>query len=459
MHNCIAIDWLQCHVKLPCRDFENLFNSEHTERSLLGQIVTITKVDKPGMKDLDNRYLLEKTPIQTRNFKAIYEIKDRKTGQEIAVLAAEPRSLMCMAEDSGLIKITNKYLYQKNFSRFARDLFSDLQLTFINITRVDLAFDFLKFDYMGCIDFIDNFASKKYLKRSAAKMKFMGDSWSVDKGQLTGGISSLKFGLESSDVNYYLYNKTLELKQVKDKPWIRDHWSSNGWDEKTDVWRLEFSLHPDQKGIAVMEVTEDGELVCKAVHHFKNLDLLDNITDIYKHCFDTHFQFVHAEKTKKGNYRKQSRCEAVKLFDKMEIASCKIDLSVKKDSSRAVKIFAKKQMEFNQEMRGQDFELSIHGNEVFTKIILQHDLVGWAKKKLKGFDMSNLSPRIVKEYEALKNYDAGARDYITEKGRKEIAAVALRRKLEQQRKDAENFYLVPNCDSDGNYLGLIQAPF
>ena len=214
------------------------------------------------------------------------------TNEEIAVLASEPRSEMCMKEDSGLIKIINKYLYQNNLLHFVQSLFHDLQLTLINVTRFDIAADFERFDTIECQEFIEMFTNRLFIKKTAAKMKMMGDSWSVDKGKMTGGISSLKFGLETSDVNYYLYNKSLELKQVKDKPWIRDHWKANGWNEKTDVWRLEFSLHSNTDG--VMYVDEHGEIRC---FQFKDLSLLlDNLDKVYSHYFNKHFQFVRAEK-------------------------------------------------------------------------------------------------------------------------------------------------------------------
>jgi hypothetical protein len=463
MQNCIAIDWLQCHVKVPRRDYENLFDGKHFIVKKVDNTESAADIDYRKLNELQSlneRYKLERSGIQTRNFKAIFEIKDRRTGEDIAVLAAEPRSVMCMNDDSGLIKITNKYLYQKNFSHFVRALFSDLSLKFINITRIDLAYDFLTFHTMSCNSFLTMFQQEYFIKKQQSKVKMMGDTVSVDKGKKTGGFSSIKFGLESSDVNYYLYNKTLELSQVKDKPWIRDHWISNGWDKITDVWRLEFSLHPDQKGIAVVD--ENGEL--KTVHHFKNLEMLDNIDDIYRHCFDKHFQFVHAEMTKKGNWKKQSRCEPVVLFDFIPFSSCKIDLSVKKDSSRAVKIFAKKQMQFNQEMRGQDFELSISGNEVFTKILLQHDLIDWAKKKLTGFDIKNLCPRIVEEYECKKNFDANVRLTSSPEIKQRIEDVRVKRNRELYEFKVSKFAIVPDgkvleYNSDGSVRGFIDAPF
>ena len=461
MHNCISVDWLQCHVKVPRKDFENLFAAIPVSIQDKDGNWKVEKVQSTELKELDNRYMLERTGFQTRNFKAIYEIRDRVTNEEIAVLASEPRSEMCMKEDSGLIKIINKYLYQKNLLHFVQQIFHDLQLTLINVTRFDIAADFERFDTIECQEFIEMFTNRLFIKKTAAKMKMMGDSWSVDKGKMTGGISSLKFGLETSDVNYYLYNKSLELKQVKDKPWIRDHWKANGWNEKTDVWRLEFSLHSNTDG--VMYVDEHGEIRC---FQFKDLSLLlDNLDKVYSHYFNKHFQFVRAEKTKKGNFKKQSRCDRVVLFEHLKFEGVKISLSDKKDAGRSAKTFAKKLMQFNQELRGQDFNLAIAGNEMFTYTIMKHDLQTWMEKKLPG---AHLSPNIV--------------DLVNRGRQSQLVIIAMEDKpqpanvffsaekqallLQQQQYDAlvSKFAIVPDgkilhYDNNGNCLGYCECPF
>jgi len=181
------------------------------------------------------------------------------------------------------------------------------------------------------------------------------------------------------------------MKQVKLKPWICEHWAANGWDGTTDVYRLEFSLRPDTRGIAV--VNEDGEI--ENVFHFKDLSMLENIDKVYRHCFNKHFNFVRAERTAKGNYRKQSRCTSVRLFKSMPMASCTIQLSNKKDSGRSAKIFAKKLMQLNNELRGTDFDLAIAGNELMTYIIKIHNLEEWQRKKMPDITYSDRIEQLV----------------------------------------------------------------
>ena len=376
MKNTLSVDWLQLHVSVPCSDYENYFARQKSKN--------FSVVTDNGTETEPDAYTVERESLQTRNFSAIYSIKDDK-GDEVAVLAASPRNTMCMKEDSGLLKITNRFLYQKALYNFVRKLLKELGLKFINITRLDIAYDFLKFDTMECKDFIYSVLDETFLKSHQSTIKVMGDTVSVDRGKKTRGFSSLKFGKETSDVCYYLYNKTLELIQVKHKPWIHDHWRSVGWDGEANVYRLEFSLKPDTKGI----FTEDGEQFT-----FKSLDMILNIESIYKHFFNKCFNFVCAEKTKRGNWKKQSRCTPVVLFEELKFTSVQIELSEKKDSGRSDKVFLKALKQLNDELRGVNHELGLVGNELITYICCSRDLKGWAEKKL-GINVDHFSDTVL----------------------------------------------------------------
>lgn len=353
MLNSIAVDWLQLHVSIPLKNYEQI---------------------KCRFFDII------KSPLQTQSFKSLYYIHDKQTGDEVAVMAAEPRNEMCMAENSAIIKIVNKYLYQKNFSHFVRFVLQDLQLTFINITRLDIAYDFEKFATMPVREFCHSLDANIFLKEHKCKSRTTKTTTSVEHGKFTGGIESIKFGLETSKVNYQLYNKTLEMAQKVLKPWILEHWQANGYDGVNEVWRLEFSLHSDSRGI----VLPGGEIL-----NFKDIAMLDRIEDVYKHYFNQHFNFVVAEQTKRGNWKKQSRCKKVLLFDDMVMMPVKIKLSNKKDTGRSGKIFAKNLMKLNQELRGQEWDMAIAGNELMTWIIKTRNLETWAKKKLPDIQYSD----------------------------------------------------------------------
>jgi len=92
-----------------------------------------------------------------------------------------------------------------------------------SISRLDLCMDFVpKFDIEG-IDI------KQWKTRATQIDRFhqhkRPSGWRIGKGAVMGR----------------LYNKTLEiLKSQKD--YLKPIWESNGWDGKSDVWRMEFQM-------------------------------------------------------------------------------------------------------------------------------------------------------------------------------------------------------------------------
>jgi len=360
MENCIVCDWLQVHVTLP------FYNYETAHKSSVFDIV--------------------KMEHGTQQFKSLFYIHNKENGEEVAVIAAHPRSEMMLKSDSGILKIVNKYLYQKDLGFFVKFLLKELCLGFVNITQIACTMDFERFDTMECTDFINNFADRNFLKKNISVFKLMGNTWSVDKGKMTNGYESLKFGKESSDVTYQLYNKSLEMASKLHKPWIQENWEAHGYNGKNSVWRLEFTLHSDTRGI----VLDDGEVL-----FFNDLSMIDRLTDMFTHCFSKYFKFVYAEKTKKGNYKKQSRSKPVTLFHNLYMSPVIHKVSGKKDAGKSAKIFTKNLMKLQQELRGQSFDLAIMGNELMTWVIKTRNLENWAKKKLPQIHLADRICEIV----------------------------------------------------------------
>lgn len=342
MNATISVDWLQMHVKVPYINYETI---GHT------------------------KYQVEKQPYQTRHFKRIYTIL--QGGEEVATLVSEPHSSI-MQFDSGLLKINNKFLYQADLMEWVKQLLKDLELEFRSISRIDLAVDFQKFARgLRPEQFIRNFMNDKYLK--VGKAKGRASFVTTAKGK---DYETLKFGSEQSDITYYLYNKSKEMREVKLKPWIEDNWYANGWDGKTDVWRLEFSLKSNTKAVVDPDTGQE-------IFSFKDIDVMTRIQEVYNYNFTKYFSFVHTEKK-----CRKDRMKPVLLFSGRKYECVKINLSDKKDSTRSSKVFAKALMTVNQELRGHDFELAIFGSEYLSWYIQERNLQKWASQKLQGFEMN-----------------------------------------------------------------------
>lgn len=344
MHACIAVDWLQIFVILP-----------------------------PNWKATENdKFSIKKEDYQTRHFKSIFTIsKDKK---EIAVLACHPHSNI-LQTNGGLLKIINKQLYQEDLFDFVTSLLEDLEFTFRSISRLDIAMDFNRFQKnLNPEKFIENFMNKKYLKVGRAKGS---TQFEVNKEISYTGLS---FGCETSDVKYYLYNKSNEMQQVKLKPWIVEHWQANGYEDGEIVWRLEFSLKLSTKGF--------GDAKTGVMLSTKELDIIkeDNVNKLYELVFNHYFKFVYAaEKSRKDRLMK------IPLLAIAKAKPIKIKLSDKTESTRSSKIFAKQLMRLNQELRGHDFNLSIMTNDLMNYFILNRKLEPWAHKKLPDFTLNERS--------------------------------------------------------------------
>ncbi|GCE17549.1 hypothetical protein [Dictyobacter kobayashii] len=52
-------------------------------------------------------------------------------------------------------------------------------------------------------------------------------------------IATLDFDSHASDISAQIYNKTLEIKKHQ-KQWFEPIWLSNGWNGRSEIWRLEF---------------------------------------------------------------------------------------------------------------------------------------------------------------------------------------------------------------------------
>lgn len=326
------------------------------------------KVPQKNYEQLALPYKVEREKMQTRHFKSIYRITDPVTGEEVASLVADPHSEI-LKMDSGLLKVVNKFLYQKDLLVYVKKLLRDLKLEFRTISRIDICVDFLKFSSgLQPANFIKNYMAGKYVKTGKGKGKAVFNN-------TARGIEyeSLKFGSETSDVTYYLYNKSQEMKDVKNKQWIRDNWTANGWDGKHDVWRLEFSLKSNTQTIIDPETGE-------AFFSFKDLEIANRIEDIFKFHFDRYFRFVYGKKK-----CRKDRMKPLNLMSGYKFVGIRIELSDKKEADRSDKIFSKKLMSLNAEMRGHDIELGIFTNELLTYFVSNRGLNDWAERKLPDY--------------------------------------------------------------------------
>lgn len=314
---------------------------------------------------------LELQPYSTRVFKSVYIL--RAFTEDMATIACNPLSPV-IPSDTHLIKFHNKLLYSTDLEQRIEYTLNFLGLTFKGLSRLDLAHDFNKFaNNLLPHNLINRFLLKKWLHVGKQSFKVYG------KGGVNQSFETLRFGKNDSELSVYLYNKSIELNQVKDKPWIREFWQHNAISQSNDVWRLEVSL----KGNRLHYVDESSG-------NIERLSLSNIFDQLFLHklyfsLVDKYFKFVRPETN-----RNISRMKQVQLFDECYNKFYFIKLNDKKESDRSVKIFIKKLEEFNSIVRQikKDNQADISefgaGLIVLQSVIELYDKQRFYEKKVKG---------------------------------------------------------------------------
>lgn len=203
------------------------------------------------------------------------------------------------------IKLCNRYCYADNAMTLFCDFLAKHGYRFQRIFRLDLCLDFEKFDSGDDPnDFLRRYMKGKFTKINQAHVGAHGDdTWSERKWH------SLAWGSQKSMVSTKFYNKTIELKQVKDKPYIRYAWfkaglvedymaltktGSNGKQYTPDIWRVEFSIKSAARGWYRVEDCNGKHTKTLAMEHYpatysSKEDQLKAFEQLCRHYF--HFKY------------------------------------------------------------------------------------------------------------------------------------------------------------------------
>ena len=186
-------------------------------------------------------------PEETKLFKHVLDVYHQKL--KVAVITQCPRSSVINPRCT-LVKLENRVLYSSKYVSILFAIQKVLKLYYKGITRIDVACDFNTF-YNGrsVQKFIKQYimtasGDKKHVYRKGSDEFFVRGS---KKKNTTSVFNYIRLGSKHSRVHSYIYDKTQELRDKKDKPWIRKAWERAGLvnDETTHVWRAEISIHAE----------------------------------------------------------------------------------------------------------------------------------------------------------------------------------------------------------------------
>lgn len=206
------------------------------------------------------------------------------------------------------IRLCNQTCYEQDPINHLRAFMVAHNYTYKSISRIDIAMDFNEFDNKeNPVNFIARYMKGKVSKVNQANVSAHGtDTWSKRV------FNSMKWGSPSSPVSTKLYNKTLELKQGEDKPYIRQAWQDAGLDTTHDVWRVEFSLSAQMQ---TLQALKSGEMFKKSLLYYDSRDrLLKQFAILYNKYFDFRKLLVNRKSDGKLVYVRKYLCPRIELF-------------------------------------------------------------------------------------------------------------------------------------------------
>lgn len=251
-------------------------------------------------------YEVEKQSYSTNLWLDVYIIKHR--GREFATLCCNPRN-SGMPERGCTLKLANRVLYSHEWLNESKQIMSEMGLRYKGITRVDVAYDCnMLADGRSVPSFLMQYFShapycEGHIIRSGSR-KVTINATRSNKGSVE--ISAMRWGSKGSDIGAYAYNKSLELREVKDKPWIRETWERTGlidsfndeeWAKLSEkekqrkieqgdvqsyienpVWRFEISIKAHGKDLLNLDT---GELFKLDINYFEQQNAVENLFYTY----------------------------------------------------------------------------------------------------------------------------------------------------------------------------------
>lgn len=293
MTRCVNIDWLECYC------LEDSINYPHNADFFR----------RNGWQVREREY---GTPMYQEMF-TLYDIY----GEPFCEIRRAPKSDQLRGgifdPSSAHVRLCNRACYHNQAARNLQLFLEQWGFSYKRISRIDICLDFERFDYGDDPQtFLQRFVKGRYSKINQANICLHGlDMWD---GRCW---NSVKWGAPKSMVTTRLYNKTMELQQVHDKPYIRQAWQLSGlvddWASlekrrrdgtvyKPAIWRVEFAVKSGTNNWMVVEDYNGDRKRIRSVRNDLNCYLTrQQVFDVFLSLVHHYFHFKHVE------YKNESR--------------------------------------------------------------------------------------------------------------------------------------------------------
>lgn len=168
-------------------------------------------------------------------------------GLIVAHVSCQPRNEH-VSRFRASLKMANATLYCGDWFFLLNDICAALYWTPEKITRCDLCADFNFFLGGLCPA---TFMRKYVCKNNASYIRVGSNDFAVygSKTNTATSFNSIRWGSRQNGVSVYMYNKSKELAEKKNKPWIKNHWKNHDLSSTKDVWRVEISINSEGCGL------------------------------------------------------------------------------------------------------------------------------------------------------------------------------------------------------------------
>lgn len=280
---------------------------------------------------VDENIQLKRKDYTTRVFSRVDDvyIYDRKVG----VLVHSPSSPVLNPKLCQL-KLENKLLYEYDCFAILRTVLCSLRAEKLTINRLDIACDVPSacFNY-SLSEIATALFSKDLVYKRTMKLMLYTSLGSDDT------VSSISIGSPSSNTRMKLYNKTLEMDEVQEKPWVRDFWISQNVNSSPVIYRAEVTFVSDY----FRQYVETHNMTIESLMAY----LCDPATLKGLYCTQLRGKFQLYDTHCFGS---SSELVAVLLFDMQRYTPPSVTVRETVASGRSDKAFLKRQLLLLQEL-------------------------------------------------------------------------------------------------------------
>lgn len=310
-------------------------------------------------------YTCTKLKFSTNVFSVVHDVY--YLDRYFLSIQSVPKSSV-LHDDTLIIKVINSMLYSADMWDILDRFLASNDILYIGITRIDVCADFLTFkNNLKPQNLIKMYMSGKLRKVGISK----GSTHFTQKKTLS--FETLKFGSPSSLVSAYLYNKSLELRQVKSKPYISDQWASSSPASNGDFWRLEFAIKGNN-----MELVNAVTGVVDTI----NLQLLRNSDKLNSLYFSLLAQYFRFKQDYAG--KNISRAPDLVLFDDLSEPHVRSLINIDNNGTRSDKIMLRQLDNINNQMRSYAKTREPFLTELITEFAMSKGLVDYYLERCNG---------------------------------------------------------------------------